>query len=316
MIDLSLKTQLASIPDLNYVAIDVELANASYQSLCAIGVAVVKDGNVSQVVYSLIKPHPAYSDFSPIHKRIHGISSDAVKDSPSLIDIWPRLQTYFEGSTVVVAHNAGFDVAVLRHSLEAYAIRLVDFDYCCSMLIAKQQLPHLPSHTLKDLLNHYEYSLSNHHHAGFDAYHCALISRHLVPLRFARQIGQPKAANHEDRLKKTQAFFKLQTKEANLEGLAWDDLDAGAGPDFFVGKRFVLTGDFIKYERDVLSQLLTDKGGIKQSSVNGKTNCFIVGNGAGWSKVEKARAMRDQGQSIHIINEEELYQILAALDNQ
>lgn len=311
---IPLPTRFDSIPGLDYIAIDVELANPKYESICSIGLAFVENGNVQQIEHYLIKPHAEYRIFSPMHKRLHGITEDAVKNSPELIDLWPAIQHHFDGNKLIVAHNAGFDVSVLRHSLQAYNVELPYFDYCCTMQLAKSTLTSLTTHTLPDLLRHYEYTLSHHHHAAYDAYHCAIIGRYLLPQCHSSSYSKNQLDNpRSDRSAKNKKFFKLQSKEADLTGIAWDDLDATAGPDFFQDKRFVVTGEFAQYSREVLLELLVSKGGIKQSSVSGKTDFFIVGDGAGWSKVEKVKAMRDQGQDIQIISQEELYQILEAI---
>ena len=47
----------------NFAAIDFETANAERTSVCAVGVVVVRDGQVTDTFYSLIQPEPNYYSY-------------------------------------------------------------------------------------------------------------------------------------------------------------------------------------------------------------------------------------------------------------
>lgn len=58
---------------LSFAAFDVETANPTHGSICAIGVTVVRDGTAATTRSMLCRPPAAVDSFSPHNMRIHGI---------------------------------------------------------------------------------------------------------------------------------------------------------------------------------------------------------------------------------------------------
>ena len=92
---------------MDYVAIDFEPANSQRSSPCAVGVVVVKGGEVTEKFYTLIKPMDCR--FDGFNIGIHGITPEDVENEPEFPEIWPDLKPFLESDTVI-AHNAGFDM--------------------------------------------------------------------------------------------------------------------------------------------------------------------------------------------------------------
>lgn len=78
--------------------------------------------------------------------------------------------------------------------------------------------------------------------------------------------------------------------------------------DLISGKRFVLTGTLTFMDRDSLSNIIIDYGGMTSSSVSKKTDVVIVGDNPG-SKYEKAKEL-----NIEIWNEEKIKDIVNNLE--
>lgn len=70
---------------------------------------------VTEEFSHLIKPEPYY--FNKKFIEIHGITPVMVKDAPSFYDLWGVIGRYFD-TEALVAHNAGFDMSVLKACLE------------------------------------------------------------------------------------------------------------------------------------------------------------------------------------------------------
>lgn len=79
------------------------------------------------------------------------------------------------------------------------------------------------------------------------------------------------------------------------------------------GRRFVLTGDFVRGPRHQIEQLIKTAGGIVTAAVSAKTDFVIVGlrgsdawkhSGYG-TKIEKAMTLKQAGEAIRIIPENE-----------
>ncbi|HPZ43295.1 MAG TPA: 3'-5' exonuclease [Bacillota bacterium] len=157
---------------MNYVALDFETANHSWSSICAVGIAVVQDGNVVERGSWLIRPPGLY--FHPMFTRIHGIRAEDVKDKPDFSELWYSvLKDYLVGKTVI-AHNASFDLGVLRHTLSEYLIPHPRFSYQCSVVIARRTWPGLGSYKLDNLARRFGIKF-RHHDASEDAFACAKI---------------------------------------------------------------------------------------------------------------------------------------------
>ena len=104
---------------MNFVAIDFETANEKRNSPCSIGIVVVKDGKIVDRIYHLIKPKEMR--FLPINIGIHGIRPRMVENELEFDKVWEKIKEYFNNS-LVIAHNASFDISVLRRTLELYKI--------------------------------------------------------------------------------------------------------------------------------------------------------------------------------------------------
>lgn len=72
---------------MNFIALDVETANADMSSICQIGLAKYVDGKLDDVWDTLINPEDYFDE---INVSIHGISSGDVVNSPKFVDITDR----------------------------------------------------------------------------------------------------------------------------------------------------------------------------------------------------------------------------------
>jgi len=157
---------------MNWVAIDFETANAKHSSACALGIAMVEDGRIIKRASWLIRPRELY--FNYYNTYIHGITKEDVKDKPQFNELWNEFRPFLEGKTVI-AHNAGFDIGVLRQLLDESGIPYPELHYFCTRVLAKKVWPTLNSYRLNMISAHLGISLK-HHDAEEDAVACAEIS--------------------------------------------------------------------------------------------------------------------------------------------
>jgi DNA polymerase-3 subunit epsilon len=154
-----------------FTAIDFETANSARASACSVGLIMVEDGRIVDKAYHLIRPEPLY--FEPMNVSIHGITARDVVQAPYFRDIWPTMMEQFNGP--LVAHNAGFDMSVIRHELDAECIPYPETDYFCTLVISRITWPQYPAHNLDRVAQHLGIDF-NHHDALEDARACALIA--------------------------------------------------------------------------------------------------------------------------------------------
>src|SRR3989338_7765132 len=136
---------------MNYVAIDFETANSQRSSVCAMGIAVIDGARIRRRARWLVRPRPLY--FDSYNTYIHGISEEDVAGEPEFHERWNEFKQYFEGRQII-AHNASFDVSVLRHVLDLYRIPYPTLGYFCTRVIAKHTWPQLISYSLSTVSSH------------------------------------------------------------------------------------------------------------------------------------------------------------------
>lgn len=100
---------------LNFTAIDFETANLNRSSACSLGLVQVRDGIVTGEYEWLIDPQ---QPFNRMNIAIHGITPSMVDKQPIFKELWTTIEPLVSGE-IIIAHNAVFDISVLRYCLDA-----------------------------------------------------------------------------------------------------------------------------------------------------------------------------------------------------
>jgi DNA polymerase III subunit epsilon len=169
---------------LDFTAIDFETANSSNASACAVGLTRVRDGRVVATAGWLIQPPAGHDRFFDLNMRIHGIHPEDVVDARGWSDQLDELAA-FAGADVLVAHNAGFDMAVIRRACEATGDVCPPYRYACSLQVSRKVYD-LPSYRLPFVAAEAGFADFPHHDASADALACA----HIM-IDAARRVGVP-----------------------------------------------------------------------------------------------------------------------------
>ncbi|WP_309127907.1 3'-5' exonuclease [Microbacterium sp.] len=158
---------------LDFTAIDFETANSSPASACSVGLVRVRDGEVVAQTGWLIRPPAGHDEFNEWNTRIHGIREHDVIAAATWAQQLDRLCT-FAGADVLVAHNAGFDLNVLRRACEATGIDAPPYRSLCSLAVARKTYQ-LESYRLPKAAEAAGFGEFPHHDALADARACAQI---------------------------------------------------------------------------------------------------------------------------------------------
>jgi DNA polymerase-3 subunit epsilon len=153
---------------MNFTSIDFETANPSRVSICAAGLAVFEDGNLTEAPYWLVRPPKGHGWFTEVFIECHGLTHLDVLDAPEFPAIAPELLGRLNRSDLVIAHNAAFDLDHLRDTLDHFGLPRPEFDYLCTCNLARRVWPDLPDHKLNTLAAHIGHEF-HHHHAQADA---------------------------------------------------------------------------------------------------------------------------------------------------
>ncbi|PZU49684.1 MAG: DNA polymerase III subunit epsilon [Microbacterium sp.] len=158
---------------LDFTAIDFETANSSSASACAVGLARVRDGRVVETAGWLIQPPPGHHRFFELNTGIHGIRAEDVADAPTWLGQLPDLAAFI-GDDVLVAHNAGFDMTVMRRACEVTDAACPPYRYVCSLQVSRKTYE-LDSYRLPLVAAAAGFLNFAHHDASADALACAHI---------------------------------------------------------------------------------------------------------------------------------------------
>lgn len=162
-----------------YVVFDIETTGFGpvKDKIIEIGAVKVKDGIVIDKFSTFINPE------IPIPQRIEeltGINDDMVIGYPTIDVILPEFLNFCEG-TVLVAHNASFDVSFIHKKAEVLGIN-TDFTVIDTVGMARMLLTNLNNYKLNTVAKTLSISLENHHRAVDDAGATAEIFMKFLPM--------------------------------------------------------------------------------------------------------------------------------------
>ncbi|KRL13490.1 3'-5' exonuclease [Schleiferilactobacillus perolens] len=176
---------------MNFVAMDFETANARPDSALSLALVVVRNSEITDSFYTLIKPQ---TKLDWRNTKIHGIHTADVADSPTFDQVWPHIAHFYTADKLVAAHNASFDSRVLRETLASYAIDVPRYLLIDTVRTSRRFYPDMKNHRLNTVAANLGFDLRQHHNALADSIACAQI------------LLQEEAAFGDDALKK---FVKL-----------------------------------------------------------------------------------------------------------
>jgi DNA polymerase-3 subunit epsilon len=141
----------------DFITIDFETATNDRHSAISVGLVKFRDYQSVDTYYSLIRPPELY--IRPDFTDIHGLTVDDVKDAPTFLDIWNSGILPFISNTKpapkrkmpMAAHNAPFDMGVLKAVLQWYDLPIPKIQYFCTCILARRTWPEQKSHALTKL---------------------------------------------------------------------------------------------------------------------------------------------------------------------
>ena len=302
---------------MKFTAIDFETATSDRASVCAVGIVVYENGRIVDQIHQLIQPIPLV--FDPFNVSIHGITPADVADAPTFAMFWPQLWRKVSGP--LVAHNASFDMSVLRHALDQARQKYPETDYLCTRVMARLAWPNQPTYAL-DYISHCLDIEFAHHDPVEDARACAEIAvrvcdqlgassfyelESLCGLRIGclyskgyLPCGAPRAGTGAPRQRKPAASEKRVPSAHTL------DTEHPCH-----GSAFVFTGTLASMPRDAAKQRVLSVGGICHGTVKRDTNYLVLGqtgfhgyqSGHKSQKMKRAEGLAAQGYPIEIIPE-------------
>ncbi len=324
---------LSNDQHVDFIAIDFETATSDPNSACAVGLAFVVGLEVTATTHRLIQPPGNRYDQGNIN--VHGIYPEDTEQSPDFLTVWRELHPMLAGKALI-AHNARFDMSVIKASLAAYGDPYVhqyaDFKYIDSIAMARDLVPGRKN--LAACAAALGIDLRHHHNAECDAVACAQIAIACIKATHCLNLGEfcfsqphiriqelsdlalparrPRTAQPAKARRAPGYRTAIHTKEIQPQVSFFDKNHP------FYQKSLVFTGE-LSIDRQEAMQRAVNVGAVIKTAVSRKTDFLVVGRqfaGPGGTethsnKEEKARAILAEGKTnLRILNEAEFSRLL------
>ena len=156
------------LSQVTFCIVDLETTGgAETDMITEVGAVKVRGGEVLGEFQTLVNPK---AHIPPLIAVLTGITNQMVANAPSLREVLPSFLAFAEG-TVIVAHNAGFDVSFLRRACEACAYPFPRWPVIDTAALARQILlrDEVPNCRLATLARHFHTAVAPNHRALTDA---------------------------------------------------------------------------------------------------------------------------------------------------
>lgn len=168
-----------ALSETEFVVVDVETTGARVPPcrVTEIGAYRVRQDKIVAEFHTLINPQ---TPIPPFITELTGISDAMVESAPIFNEVifdWLN----FIGTSILVAHNAVFDVRFLNHEIaRIFPNRRMANSHVCTVKLSRHLLPTLQNHRLHTLADHFSISILNRHRAADDAHATAKIFIHML----------------------------------------------------------------------------------------------------------------------------------------
>jgi DNA polymerase-3 subunit epsilon len=284
---------------LNFVALDVETANADISSICQIGIAKFQNNRIIDEWCSLIDPEDF---FSPINISIHGITETDVEGAPKINEVAQKIYGYLDGALTVC--HTHFDRVSISQAFDKYNIRIPEPKWLDTARVARRTWNEVSwcGYGLENVSELIGYEFK-HHNALEDA----KASGHILIAAIAKT-----GFGTEDWLKRVKQPIDPSNvstgaairREGNPEGALY-------------GEKLVFTGA-LAIRRKEAADLAAKIGCNVQSGVTIETTILVVGDQdvrklvgkEKSSKHRKAERLITKGQQIRILRESDFKELV------
>ena len=108
--------------DTTYCVLDLETTGLSFRTekITEVGIMKIKNGEVIDSFETFVNPE---KPIPPKVVEVTNITDDMVKDAPKIEEVFPKILE-FVGDSVLVAHNADFDIGFLKHNASILNLKL------------------------------------------------------------------------------------------------------------------------------------------------------------------------------------------------
>ncbi|MDQ0214264.1 DNA polymerase-3 subunit alpha (Gram-positive type) [Oikeobacillus pervagus] len=150
-----------------FVVFDVETTGLSavYDSIIELAAVKIHDGEIIDRFEAFANPHHRLSATTI---ELTGITDDMVENAPDIEEVLRKYEKWV-GDSVLVAHNATFDMGFLNTGYKKAGIDKAKNPVIDTLELARFLYPHMKNHRLNTLAKKFDVELTQHHRAIYDA---------------------------------------------------------------------------------------------------------------------------------------------------
>lgn len=296
---------------LDFVAIDFETANAYRGSPCAVGLVRVRSGIPVAERRWLMRPPEQVDYFDGYNTWIHGITADMVAKEPRWQQVLPNIVNFISDD-VVVAHNAGFDIGVIRYACAVDNIEWPAMRFLCTMVLARRALS-LPSYRLPYVLESLGGLLEDHHEPLADARAVVQVVQGLAASQGVESLDALAGSVGVCIGRMSSGIYRGSVATGVGSGLVRPAVNPDADPDgYLYGRVVVFTGTLMSMTRRIAWDECARVGAIPELDATKRTNVLVIGDinpavlrpGSNVTgKTRRAFELQDKGQAIEVMTE-------------
>lgn len=263
--------------DTTYCVLDLETTGFSprLEKITEIGVMKYQDGKVVDKFSCFVNPEKS---IPPRVVEVTGITDDMVRDAETIDKVFPKLLDFIKDS-VLVAHNAEFDVGFLRHVARELGYEF-DFTYLDTLSLAYELFPEYKTYKLGRIAKNLGIKVDVAHRALDDVDTTVKVFKVMLDMLKERGVNTLEDIEiyASDEIAKNEAFKKLRTHHAII--LAKDyvglknlyKLVSYSHLDYFYKKPRILRSMFKKYSEGLIIGSACSDGELYQSILLGKSD--------------------------------------------
>ncbi|MFA7369444.1 MAG: 3'-5' exonuclease [Kiritimatiellales bacterium] len=158
------------VTDTVFVAFDTETTGFSPKNDRIVEIGAVRfrgNGEILAVTNWLINPGMPVPFYAT---EVHGITTEMVTNAPVFAGVWPAFAAFCNGS-VLLAHNATFDIGFLRAEFDRAGIVPPALPVIDTLPLFRGWFPQAKSYSLKPLSLYLGVQDETYHRAGADSFH-------------------------------------------------------------------------------------------------------------------------------------------------
>ena len=263
--------------DTTYCVLDLETTgfSATTEKITEIGIMKFKDGEVIDQFSCFVNPE---KHIPQRVSEVTNITDDMVKDAETIEKVFPKMLEFLEDS-VIVAHNAGFDVGFLKQNAKKLGYKF-DYTYIDTLSLAKDLFPDYKKYKLGKIADNLGIKVEVAHRALDDVDTTVKVFK--VMLKMLKERGAEKLEDIEQvsstEEAKKEGYKKLKTYHAiilakNYVGLRnLYKLVSLSHIKYFYRKPRILKSLLEKYREGLILGSACEAGELYQAIELGKTD--------------------------------------------